>query len=249
MRTTTNFPPGWDKERVQRVLRHYESQDEDEAVAEDEAAFEDATQTVMEIPNHLNRANNVGRLKRSEIIARRREFVIPGYGYKTLAEVGFDGEWVTPIQKKSHSKTGPVLICKDWLDWPSVHVHRVILKKMGYLPTKPFNRVLDLALEHAKLTRRDIYVTQAFHLLPPEPSYSYPPQHLYESFGKITQYEAEGRTVIALGGDAQRVCRHFGVEHIQCIHPSARGLTVDAKAEMLAEALLATSARIPNTVR
>ena len=66
-------------------------------------------------------------MKRKEIIARRREFKIPGY--KTLAEVGFDGEWVTPIQKNSHSKTGPVLICKDWLDWPSVDVHRDTLKR------------------------------------------------------------------------------------------------------------------------
>ena len=33
------FPPGWNEERVQRVLAHYESQTEDEAVAEDEAAY------------------------------------------------------------------------------------------------------------------------------------------------------------------------------------------------------------------
>jgi len=50
---TNNFPPGWDEERVRRVLAHYEVQTEEEAVAEDEAAFEDATQTVMEIPNEL----------------------------------------------------------------------------------------------------------------------------------------------------------------------------------------------------
>ena len=34
----TAFPPGWDKERVARVLKHYDSQTEEEAVAEDEAA-------------------------------------------------------------------------------------------------------------------------------------------------------------------------------------------------------------------
>lgn len=39
-----NFPPGWDEERVRRVLAHYEEQTEAEAVAEDEAAFEDWTQ-------------------------------------------------------------------------------------------------------------------------------------------------------------------------------------------------------------
>jgi len=35
------------------VLAHYEEQTEEEAVAEDEAAFEDATQTVMEVPHEL----------------------------------------------------------------------------------------------------------------------------------------------------------------------------------------------------
>ncbi|HBL30735.1 MAG TPA: hypothetical protein DD490_28195 [Acidobacteria bacterium] len=33
-----DFPPGWDEQRVRRVLAHYEEQTEAEAVAEDEAA-------------------------------------------------------------------------------------------------------------------------------------------------------------------------------------------------------------------
>ena len=49
----SKFPPGWDKERVKKVLAHYESQSEDEAVAEDEAAFEASGQTVMEVPTDL----------------------------------------------------------------------------------------------------------------------------------------------------------------------------------------------------
>ncbi len=49
----SKFPPGWDEERVRRVIAHYEEQTEEEAVAEDEAVFEDQTQTVMEIPNEL----------------------------------------------------------------------------------------------------------------------------------------------------------------------------------------------------
>lgn len=49
----TKFPPGWDEERVRKVLAHYEEQTEDEAVAEDEAAFESQDQTTMEIPNEL----------------------------------------------------------------------------------------------------------------------------------------------------------------------------------------------------
>jgi hypothetical protein len=47
------FPPGWDEERVRRVLAHYESQSEEEAVAEDEAAFETPGQTTMEVPTEL----------------------------------------------------------------------------------------------------------------------------------------------------------------------------------------------------
>ena len=49
----SRFPPGWSKERVRRVLAHYEQQTDEEAVAEDEAAFEDPTQTVMEVPREL----------------------------------------------------------------------------------------------------------------------------------------------------------------------------------------------------
>jgi hypothetical protein len=41
------------KKKVQRVLKHYEQQTEEEAGAEDEAAFEDSTQTIMEIPIEL----------------------------------------------------------------------------------------------------------------------------------------------------------------------------------------------------
>lgn len=47
------FPPGWDEERVRRVLEHYESQADEEAVAEDEAAFEATTHTAVEIPVEL----------------------------------------------------------------------------------------------------------------------------------------------------------------------------------------------------
>jgi len=49
----SRFPLGWDEERVRKVLAHYEEQTEAEAVAEDEAAFEEPTQTVMEVPTAL----------------------------------------------------------------------------------------------------------------------------------------------------------------------------------------------------
>jgi len=47
------FPPGWDEERVQRVLAHYEGQTNEEAVAEDEAAYEDVGETIMKVPHEL----------------------------------------------------------------------------------------------------------------------------------------------------------------------------------------------------
>ena len=44
------FPPGWDEERVNRVLKYYDSQSEDEALAEINAAFDNADYSVMLIP-------------------------------------------------------------------------------------------------------------------------------------------------------------------------------------------------------
>ena len=49
----STFPPGWDEQRVEQVLAHYESQSEEEAVAEDEAAFDELGQTLMEVPTEL----------------------------------------------------------------------------------------------------------------------------------------------------------------------------------------------------
>ena len=53
MKREVRFPPGWNEDRVRKVIEHYETQTEEEAVAEDEVAFEDKTQTVMDIPNEL----------------------------------------------------------------------------------------------------------------------------------------------------------------------------------------------------
>ncbi|MHC4471549.1 MAG: hypothetical protein ACYS99_11355 [Planctomycetota bacterium] len=47
------YPPGWDEERVRRVLAHYEEQSDEEAVAEDEAAYEVPEHTAMEVPVDL----------------------------------------------------------------------------------------------------------------------------------------------------------------------------------------------------
>ena len=47
------YPTGWREERARKLLLHYETQTEDEAVAEDEAAFRRRDQTVMVVPKQL----------------------------------------------------------------------------------------------------------------------------------------------------------------------------------------------------
>lgn len=61
----SKYPPGWDEERVRRVLEHYEAQSDEEAVAEDEAAYEATTHTAMDVPVEL-----VPVIR--ELIAKRR---------------------------------------------------------------------------------------------------------------------------------------------------------------------------------
>ncbi len=51
--SNSKFPEGWDEQRVQRVLEHYEQQSDAESVAEDEASWEAATHTTMEVPVDL----------------------------------------------------------------------------------------------------------------------------------------------------------------------------------------------------
>jgi len=65
MMNKVKYPAGWDAERVRRVLEHYETQSDEEAVAEDEAAYETTTHTAMEVPVELVPAVR-------ELIAKRR---------------------------------------------------------------------------------------------------------------------------------------------------------------------------------
>jgi len=51
--TSNRFPPGWDEERVRRVLAHYETQTDEEAVAEDEGALKGNGQAIVEVPFEL----------------------------------------------------------------------------------------------------------------------------------------------------------------------------------------------------
>ena len=66
MTEKSRFPKGWDEARVKRVIEHYESQTDEEGVAEDEAATEAEQQTLMEVPNDLVPAVR-------ELIAKRRK--------------------------------------------------------------------------------------------------------------------------------------------------------------------------------
>ncbi len=63
--TQAKYPTGWDEARVKRVLDHYEQQSDEEAVAEDEAAYESTTHTAMEVPVDLVPAVR-------ELLAKRR---------------------------------------------------------------------------------------------------------------------------------------------------------------------------------
>ena len=47
------YPPGWDENRVRRVMDHYEQQSDEEAVAEDEATLEDEELATVEVPKEL----------------------------------------------------------------------------------------------------------------------------------------------------------------------------------------------------
>jgi hypothetical protein len=51
--TKDRFPPGWNEQRVRDVLDHYETQTDEEAVAEDEASFEDDPETIIRVPSEL----------------------------------------------------------------------------------------------------------------------------------------------------------------------------------------------------
>jgi hypothetical protein len=46
------FPPGWTERRVRQVIAHYDRQNDDEAIAEDERRVRQA-QTTMRVPSAL----------------------------------------------------------------------------------------------------------------------------------------------------------------------------------------------------
>ena len=48
-----DLPPGWNAERITKVIKHYDNQTEEEAVAEDESYLGTSNSTWMEIPLEL----------------------------------------------------------------------------------------------------------------------------------------------------------------------------------------------------
>jgi hypothetical protein len=179
-----------------------------------------------------------GNLTYQQIVERRRALRIGNYA--TLADVDFDVEWVTPYQISSRSLTGPVLVAYNWFDVPSVNANREILRRIGYMPDILFNKVIDSALQIVGMNRSDIYVTQAFHLLPTKRSGKISARDVDISFDEVTRHELVDRRVISLGGDADRACHRHGIKHAAVAHPSARGSgrSIFAKAECLAKAIV-----------
>lgn len=185
-------------------------------------------------------------------IKRRRAFSLPKY--KSLADVcggDFDGEYVTPIQIRSDSESGVCLVTHYWFDVESFekcHPERYQrLKECGYADWVTFNKVLDIALDQIRMNREDIYVTQAFHLLPPNQQKKPSTEEVWKSFEAITQHEVKGRKVVALGDPARYACEHackkFGDEFFKIfsstINPSTRkaGMSNDYKATEIAKAI------------
>jgi hypothetical protein len=182
-----------------------------------------------------------------EIIDRRRALVIEPF--KSLAEVGFDGPWVTPYQISSKSSEGPVLVALHWLDEPSILRERPTLQNLGYLPNIRFNTVINAALARQGLSRADIYVTQTFHLIPRTRSELISQAAIRRSFDEVTRFELQGRKVIALGDIAAGECARHNIEHMAVCHPSRRGYTNEKNATEIAEAIAALGFRGADTGR
>ena len=47
------YPIGWNRKKVREVLDYYETQSEDEAIAEADAAYQRHTSTLVEVPIKL----------------------------------------------------------------------------------------------------------------------------------------------------------------------------------------------------
>ena len=48
-----DLPEGWDEERIRKIIEYYDNQTEDEAIAEDEAAWNREGYTWIQVPHAL----------------------------------------------------------------------------------------------------------------------------------------------------------------------------------------------------
>jgi len=72
MKKRNRFPRGWNESRVRELLEHYEGQTEDEAVAEDEAAFRRRDHAVVVVPKKLVPAITRLVAREERVSSRRR---------------------------------------------------------------------------------------------------------------------------------------------------------------------------------
>jgi len=98
MAKRNGFPAGWNEARVRAVLKHYEEQTEEEAVAEDEAAFRARGQTVMVVPQRLVPAI-------TRLITRQKTVALRKRPNKTLQPPSRAGRKSKP-QRKSRAARG-----------------------------------------------------------------------------------------------------------------------------------------------
>ncbi len=52
-KTRNKLPKGWNAKSIKTLIDHYETQSEDEAAREDDAAYESTRMTIMAIPVEL----------------------------------------------------------------------------------------------------------------------------------------------------------------------------------------------------
>jgi hypothetical protein len=194
-----------------------------------------AVKSQFEEPEYLTQRDP--DLEYQEIIERRHALRIEPF--KSLAEVGFDGPWVTPYQITSKSPDGPVLIALHWLDESSILREQATLQHLGYLPTIRFNNVINTARARQGLSRPDIYVTQTFHLIPRTRSERISQAAITRSFDEVTRFELQGRKVIALGEIAAGECARHHIEHMAVCLPSRRGYSNEKNATEIADAIAA----------
>lgn len=154
--------------------------------------------------------------------------------FKTLAEAGWEGDYVTPNQISSCSPTGPVLLLDNWIGWDSARrwddEKRKEIKSLGYNPTLETNGRIDGALRELSqrlgwnVERSDIYITQASLFLAPSDSERHPKECYRVSISNVVALETGGRRVVSACSEGTKIMRELGKteghDFVPCKHPS-----------------------------